>query len=600
VTLPDHVFDLIRRPLEQLSADCGVLLAAAAVLGREFPLPLAAGMAELSRERALDLLDEAERAGVVESAPDDPASWRFSHALFQEAVYAGLVAGQRSRLHARAALALETQHGAGERAIAELAHHHLQGIALGDPERACACAERAAERAHRIRDFEQAAMHRAQALAALDHVPGVDPGRRLEALLALGDARSLAGDRAGRREAFSRALESARLLGRSEALARAAIGYCDLTEWAPQDEAARSALGEALASEGLSDAARAAILTRIAYLDIRVSRDLAEAPAREAVELARASGDPDLVVDACYVLHFVISSPDSFAERAALTEEVRQASVAAERPEEAVIALVDVASDAISQGDAAKARMHREQAQAVVGTRPNPAMIWHLLAYDAGLAHLEGRLEDAERTNLEARRVGQRIDHPFAAGVFAAHRVSIARERGDYDTVVRTFVRSIEAVGPQGPLTWMHAVVARAELALGLVEPARQRYERLVAPGLDAIPRNIRWLSVFGELSHLCAELGDETRAAEFEKLLRPVASFHAVLPVPICYAGPISHALARLAALQGRREEADELLEDAAAAAEALGARPTHERILAERAALRTRLGRRLERGRT
>lgn len=591
VTLPDHVFDLIRRPLAQLSPECGELLAAAGVLGREFSLPLASAVAEVPRDRALDLLDEAEQAGVAESSPDDPATWRFTHALFHEAVYAGLGAARRTRLHARAARALEELHGPDERAIAELAHHHLQGIALGDPERAAACAVRAAERAHRIRDFEQAAMHRAQVVAALEHVPGCDPVRRLDALLALGEAHGLAGDRSGRRDAFARALEKARELGRHEALARAAIGFCDLTEWSYADDAARTALREALGVAGDDTALRAAIATRLAYLDIRVARERAVPRARDALALARASGDPDLVIDACYVLHFAIAGPSGFAEREALTDEMHRAARSAERPEEAVVALVDVACDRIAQGDLEGARRRRAEAEAVAGERPNPTMVWHLVAYDAGLAHLEGRFADCERLNDEARRVGQRIDHPFAAGVHMAHRVSLARERGDFAYVARALGRALET--DEGPVDWMRVVKLRADLALGNREKVAQSFAEIAGIGFDAVPHNIRWLSTMLELGHLCADLGDRERAAEIEAALQPLAPFHGVLPVPICYAGPMEAALARLAALQGRVDEACERFEEARASAESLGARPTVARILTEHAGLLARRGR-------
>jgi hypothetical protein len=100
-------------------------------------------------------------------------------------------------------------------------------------------------------------------------------------------------------------------------------------------------------------------------------------------------------------------------------------------------------------------------------------------------------------------------------------------------------------------------------------------------------------VSTLSELAHLCADLGDADRASELEKPLRNVASLHCVLPVPICYGGPVTHALARLAALQGRPDDADGLYEEACASAEALGAHPTQARLLAEHGALLARLGR-------
>ncbi len=188
VSLPAHSLDLIRRPLTRLPAPCTEVIAAAAVLGREFPLALAAAVAGVPRETALDLLDEAEAAGVVAQAPDSAATWRFSHALFQEAVYAGLPAGRRARLHLLAAEELERRHGADlERVIAELAHHHHEALAVGDPERAYQCAARAAAQAARVYSFEKAARHWAQAVAAIDHAEPVDAERRLATLLAFGE-----------------------------------------------------------------------------------------------------------------------------------------------------------------------------------------------------------------------------------------------------------------------------------------------------------------------------------------------------------------------------------------------------------------------------
>jgi hypothetical protein len=290
------------------------------------------------------------------------------------------------------------------------------------------------------------------------------------------------------------------------------------------------------------------------------------------------------------VLHFVISGPQGFAERAALTEEMRAAARSAERPEEAVIALVDVASDRIAEGDAEGARRSRAAAADLAGARPHPGMSWHMLAYDAGLAHLEGRFADVERLNREALLVGRRIEHPYARGVYNAHCVSLARERGDPASVVAIFGPYLGARG-QVPVEWMGAVVARAEAELGRPE-AGARFAELAAKGFDAVPRNIRWLSTMVEIAHLCADLGDAERAPELEALLRPAAHLHGVLPVPICYGGPLARAMARLVALQGRLEEAVELLEEARAGAEALGARPMEARILAEQGALLARRG--------
>src|SRR5690606_8510376 len=161
---PPRALDLIRRPLERLSPPCAELIGAAAVLGREFTLSMAAAVAGAPREQALDCLDEAERGGVVEPVDEAPGTWRFVHALFREAAVEALPAGRRARLHARAAAELERRHAEDlDRVIAELAHHHHEAIAVGDPQRAFAISRRAAERATRLLAHEQAALHHAQA-----------------------------------------------------------------------------------------------------------------------------------------------------------------------------------------------------------------------------------------------------------------------------------------------------------------------------------------------------------------------------------------------------------------------------------------------------
>src|SRR5262249_24316564 len=122
VALPGRALDLIRRALDSLSQRAGALVASASVLGREFMLAAAAEVAQLERDESLDLCDEATRAGVLEACPDVAASWRFTHALFREGAYSGLAAGERVRLHLRAARRLEREHaGDLEPVIAELA-----------------------------------------------------------------------------------------------------------------------------------------------------------------------------------------------------------------------------------------------------------------------------------------------------------------------------------------------------------------------------------------------------------------------------------------------------------------------------------------------
>jgi len=594
VTLPDALLDLIRRPLARLSERAAELLGAAAVVGREFPLPLVASAADIPREEALDLLDEAEAAGVVEPVTGSAATWRFAHALHREAVYESLLAGRRARLHARVAAALERQYGEGaEAVIAELAHHHHLALAVGDVERAYACALRAAERARRLHAYEQSAMHREQALAALAQREETPAELRFQTLLELGEAHALAGSRPRRRECFAEAIALARGLGRGADAARAAIGFCDLSEWAPEDEEARSVLEEALRALGEGDPAqRARLLTRLGYLDALDRPATAEPRLRSAARLAREAGDVEALAEALYVLHFAIGGPDHVDERAMLVRELVAGEFGAGRRDASVILLLDAASDRLLAGDAAGAARRRQEAAAAAGASPHPGLVWHLRAFDSGLALLEGRFGDAERLAEEAFPIGVRIEHPYAAPVHRGHRAILAGERGELAELFRWYdpARPLR----RGAQQWTEAFLGCALAAAGRTDEARARFEGLAAQGFADVPRNLRWTGTLVGIAHLCADLGDTERAAALIALLSPVEGQHAVMALPICYGGPVTRALARLYALQGRLDEAGELFDEARAAAAALGARPMQARIQVEHGSVLARGGRR------
>ncbi len=588
--LPARALDLIRRPLERLSPACEELVAVAALLGRDFHGQLAAAVIGMHRELALDLLDDAVRAGVLE--PGDAAgSWRFTHALFQELALEQLPAGVRARLHLRVTAELERRHrGDPDRIIAELAHHHHAALAVGDPERAFACAERAATRAARLLAHEQAAMHWEQARTALDHCHSVDPARRLAVLLALGEEYRLAGDRARRRSVFGEAIEAARALGRPCEQAQAAIGFCDLSEWAPNDEEARARLETALA--GLPAKAgieRTRILTRIAYLSARDPNAAPEPVARQAVALARELGDAEALQDALYTLFFLLAGPDHLDERRRLAHEAEAVARKGGSADPTVITLLDLACDRIVAGDAGGAGRARTAAAEIAGPDAHPGRIWHLCVYDAGEALRTGRFDAAAHQIEEVVRLGFRIEHPYAAGVERALRALLARELGDTEALLRIFdpTRPIR----MGPVQYVQAIVGRALWEVGRAAEAHAVYEDLLGAGVDAIGRNIRWYGVIMEASLLCAELGDADRAGALLAHIEPLAHQHAMLPLAL-YGGPLARCAARLHETLGRLDAASAHFEMACEAAQAVGARPTVARVQLEHGRMLARRG--------
>jgi eukaryotic-like serine/threonine-protein kinase len=573
LVLPARALDLIRGPLERLTPATTALISAAAVLGREFELPAAAEIAEQSRADALDHVDRAVLAGVLEPAPVGATTFRFAHALFRDAALAALSPGRRARLHLQTAQHLERENAGDPTAmLAELAHHHYCALSVGDPDRACQAALRAAEQAARIGAWEQAAMHYEQAREAFEQVPGLDPERRLALALECTEAWRLASERSRRRRSAQRAFELARALGRPREMARAAIGLLDLQEWGVLDRNARAAIEEALAALGdAGGVEEARLVTRLAYLDVREAHEEAARIAHRAVALARAAGDSDALQDALYTLLFSLGGPEGHGERAEIAAEIESVARSSRTADRALISLLDVSSDYLERGDRRSALRLRDAARQIGGSRPHLGMRWHLAVHDTGWALLEGRFDEIEMRARDALSVGLRAEHPYARGCFTVHSALLARARRDHAGLIDRLEPTLRA--NDGPIHWLKAVVARAEVAAGQATDARARFRELAARGFRDVPRNLRWTATIVECAHLCAELDDSAHAAELEALLAPHGDLHAVMPIAICYGGPVCYALARLAALRGARDEARALYRQALDACSALGA---------------------------
>src|SRR5580704_12491577 len=140
-TLPTGLAALLLSRVERVSDAAQQVLRVAAVAGggaADYLVRAASGLPDDAYEEAV-----REAAGHQLLAPDGPDGYRFRHALLREAVYADLMPGERTRLHARLASLLAGVPGAA----AELAHHSM---ASHDIPGAFAASLRAATEAERL------------------------------------------------------------------------------------------------------------------------------------------------------------------------------------------------------------------------------------------------------------------------------------------------------------------------------------------------------------------------------------------------------------------------------------------------------------------
>ena len=152
--LAQSVRGLIGRRLERLSEPAQRMLVAAAVVGRDFDLPLLEAFGELSGHELRDALDEATRGHFLVTA--GPDRYRFSHDLVRKRVLAVLQLPRLQAYHLAVADTLERVYGksAPERA-SEIGYHLYQAGTAADPLRTANFLSLAARNALAVGAFEE-------------------------------------------------------------------------------------------------------------------------------------------------------------------------------------------------------------------------------------------------------------------------------------------------------------------------------------------------------------------------------------------------------------------------------------------------------------
>ena len=165
--LPAGLAALLMTRVEQLSATAQQALRAAAVGGRRVDDDLAMAASGLSAPEYEAAIREAVAQQLL--APDGHEGYMFRHALLREAIYADLLPGERTRLHATLAglLADERRLDTVPGSAAELAHHCL---ASHDITGAFSASVRAGVEAERLAAPAEAHRHYDQALALWERV----------------------------------------------------------------------------------------------------------------------------------------------------------------------------------------------------------------------------------------------------------------------------------------------------------------------------------------------------------------------------------------------------------------------------------------------
>jgi DNA-binding SARP family transcriptional activator len=178
----------IRARISRLGTDPERLLVAAAVQGARFDFEVAHVAAGMDMETALDALDVALSARVVE---EHEKHYRFRHALMREALCESLGRARTVYMHRATATAFESQCKRGGCEPEVLAYHHQ---AAGNLEEALPHTLRAIENAQARLGFGEAVAHSERAIELLETLGRAPDATLFKLLFQLGGMRVALGD----------------------------------------------------------------------------------------------------------------------------------------------------------------------------------------------------------------------------------------------------------------------------------------------------------------------------------------------------------------------------------------------------------------------
>ena len=213
--LPQSVREVILRRVGRLGATAEHVLTVGAVVGQSFDIGLLERITATGEEDTLAALEAATDGALLVETPGAVGRFTFAHGLISQALYTGLSATRRVRLHRRAAEVLEQ---APDADAGELALHWARA---GVPGRAGDYAQLAGERALVHVALDEALRWFRQALD-LRLKTGAHAAALCDVLIGLGEAKRRLGDTTFRHNLLKASRIAARL-GDHERLTRAVL-----------------------------------------------------------------------------------------------------------------------------------------------------------------------------------------------------------------------------------------------------------------------------------------------------------------------------------------------------------------------------------------
>ncbi|MET0496298.1 MAG: hypothetical protein ABW000_24490 [Actinoplanes sp.] len=349
---------------------------------------------------------------------------------------------------------------------------------------------------------------------------------------------------------------------------------------------------------------------------IRLARELLGDPtvsarrralAGEAVALARADGDPQVIAEVLDGhLHALWDPADAAGRLVTAGEIVAYARTAgAGELERRGLFWQFVALAELGELDRAEIALTAYGRAAELAGDAEGAVV--LLARQAMLATIRGRFDTAsaltDQVAERGRQAGMADTDRLVAGLRG--RITLLRAPTAGADELAAGVDELLGLARRLPGHFYEASAARALAELGRDAEALLEVERLMPAVLGGT--GPRWLGAVADLAFVVSRSGDAATAQALFDVLRPYRKRFVVWGGANTIAGPVDDLLGRLAGRLGRRDEALSYFDDAIALEQRIGALPwlcgtliargragdlARARSIAERLGLRSRPG--------
>ncbi|MGZ6966342.1 MAG: ATP-binding protein [Acidimicrobiia bacterium] len=571
--IPEGVRHVVAQRVARLPGRTGEVVTLASVIGLDFDLALLSIICETTESELLPTLEPAIAAQLLVERPDRIGAFAFGHVIVRATIADGLSRTRRMRLHRKIGEAIERLHADDiDDHVVELAYHYGE-VARADARSLPAALEYATRAGdHMLAQIapDEAARHYRRALELLARLPA-DPERQCDLLLSLGDTLTRATDFDAARSVYESAADVASELHDGRRMATAAIGFRGPPR-PMRDRSADSALFErALA---LLDSSEPALLALVHAYHGRTSADPTAARwhTREALRLAQELDDPSVSSNAFLTRCWTNFRPGQEWQQLEDSLQAVEAARHSRSPDLVLEALTSLFMIADHLDDVVAEQALVELRQLADQARDRPYY------YSAVLPMIEARCRLAAGEPEEAEACAQRsLEIESDESALVAYLAQVATIRGLQGRAAELLPETtLDVHDSQGQFgIAMHLIEVLLHEQAGRRDEARVAFERLASGGFSALSPEGGWLrkAELAQLADLCARLNDSTAAAQLHALVEPYRGSHAHGMLAL-YMGPFTLATGMLESVLGRYDDAIANLSDAQEHLERSGAR--------------------------